>query len=184
MFKQLLNRVAIDHAAKEQYGVKPSKRIEGGVTVYQASMTALTMLLTLTARKFGPIDDPRAYVIERTAARFSENVMYTQTDTQVTLELMGEVAGGLDYGAALEIETGLQEMLSALGKDLPATVRKEMAAHVALLLKMDPLQVSYEDRRAVIRDELGRLLGRVEAADVELVFNKAAGYTLSWPGSS
>jgi len=184
MIKRLLNRVAIDYVAKEQYGVKPSKQIEGGVTVYQASMTALTMLLTFTARRFGPLDERRAYVIERTAARFSENVMHTQTDTQVTLELMREVDDGLDYGAALEIETGLQEMLKALGDNLSAKARKEMAAHVALLLKQDPLQISYDDRRAVIRDELGRLLGRVETEEVERVFNVAAGYTLSWPGSS
>jgi hypothetical protein len=178
--KSMLHRLAIDHAVKSERGFKPSKKLKGGITIYQHSMSILVGLLVLNARKSGILDAERVMLIDRVAARYSEHVMYTGHETMTTIEVVADMDGDYDMRGAFGFETPLNEMLRTIRHDLPEIARKEMVAHVALFLRLDPIQTDMDERTARLRDEYGRLMGSVTSANVEEVLNQAAGYMIEW----
>ena len=134
---------------KNAKGLNPHKKIpgSGGVTLYQAGLSFFEMVLLLNARKRGRLDGDRASLLLAVLNRFCEYEMFLEMPRAVARDVLLDM--DVDYDSMdrtyLMRETENQAVM--LREHFPIPARKQMVAHLALFIRLDPLASSHADRR-------------------------------------
>jgi hypothetical protein len=176
--KNFLVDIAINIGVKSARGFWPGKKLKGGVTIYQLSMTLLAALLVRYARRAGPIDDQRLKVLERVQGHFSEHIMFQEVPRAVTMGVLRDMDSDYDSMGQYEFDSRFENFATEAGRELPPIARKEILAHLAMFQRIDTHSLGNLDRMSSVRDEHGLLFGNVTTNDIDGVLNAAAGYTI------
>ena len=173
-FKGLL----INYAVKKTRGFSPGQKLRGGMTVYQASLTLLSMMLVRYARDRGPIDAGRLEILERVLGHFNEHVMFTESPAEIARGVVSDMSRDHDQMGAHRFSQIYEEGAAEFGRMLPVVARKEVVAHLAMFQRVDSHTLSNQEREACVRDAHALLMSTASPEEVREVMGRAGGYVI------